>query len=83
MARKRKVAPNAEMLRLLEKRKAQEAEFQREVKALEAKQRARRDEVGLLAEECGVTNLPDLPRAELRVAFERIVKELEALPKAA
>lgn len=79
MARKRKIPPNPEMVRLLEKRKAQQDEFEREMKALEAKQQTRWVELGQLAEACGIASLAD---NELREEFERIAQQ-RGMPKAA
>lgn len=79
MARKRKIAPNPEMLRLLAAKKEADARFERELRAAEAAREARWVVVGQLAEECGISGLSD---AELRAEFGRIAEQ-KALPKAA
>lgn len=79
MARKRKVAPNPEMLKLLERKKRQDAEFERELRELETARQERWVAVGKIAEDAGIVGFGD---EELHLAFARIAQQ-KALQKAA
>jgi len=80
MARKRKIPPNPEMLKLLAAKKEADAKFEREMKAAEARRQVRLNEGGLLLEEAGAL---DWSGDELRAGLARMVQQRQALQKAA